>query len=56
LLIIKDLLYADKFTISGAKKQLLKMKGGESQPGRDATQEKFIEIKKGLLQIRKMLS
>lgn len=56
LLIIKDLLYADKFTISGAKKQLLKMKGSESQPGRDAIQEKFIEIKKGLLQIRKMLS
>ncbi len=55
LLIIKNLLYADKFTISGAKKQLLKMKGGESQLGRDSMQEKFREIKKGLLQIRKIL-
>jgi hypothetical protein len=56
LLIIKNLLYVDKFTISGAKKQLLKMKGGESQPDRDRIQEKFTEIKKGLLQIRKILS
>ncbi len=54
LLVIKDLLYADKFTISGAKKQLLKMKSG-SQEGRDAVQEKFIEIKKGLLQLKEML-
>ena len=56
LLIIKDLLYADKFTISGAKRQLLKMKGGGSQQSGDAIQEKFVEIKKGLLQIRKMIS
>ena len=56
LLIIKDLLYADKFTISGAKRQLLKMKGSGSQRSGDTSQEKFIEIKKGLLQIRKMLS
>lgn len=56
LLIIKNLLYTDKFTISGAKRQLLKMKGDGAQPGRDPIQEKFTEIKKGLLQIRKMIS
>jgi DNA-binding transcriptional MerR regulator len=56
LMIIKNLLYTDKFTISGAKRQLLKMKGGGAQPVRDPIQEKFTEIKKGLLQIRKMIS
>jgi len=56
LLIIKNLLYSDKFTISGAKRQLLKMKRGETQPDRDSMQEKFAEIKKELLQIRKMIS
>jgi DNA-binding transcriptional MerR regulator len=56
LLIIKNLLYSDKFTISGAKRQLLKMKRGGTQPDRDSIQEKFAEIKKGLLQIRKMIS
>ena len=35
LLIIKNLLYDDKFTISGAKKQLLKMKRGGTQADRD---------------------
>ena len=56
LMIIKNLLYTDKFTISGAKRQLLKMKGSGAQPVRDPIQEKFREIKKGLLQIRKMIS
>jgi DNA-binding transcriptional MerR regulator len=56
LLIIKNLLYTDKFTISGAKRQLLNTKGGETQPDRDSIQERFAEIKKGLLQIRKMIS
>ena len=56
LLIIKKLLYGDGFTISGAKKQLLKMKRGGAEQDRDDVQEKFAEIKKGLLQIRRMIS
>ena len=56
LMIIKNLLYTDKFTINGAKRQLLKMKGSGAQPARDPIQDKFTEIKKGLLQIRKMIS
>jgi DNA-binding transcriptional MerR regulator len=56
LLIIKDLLYSEKFTISGAKRQLAKMKRGGTEPYRDSIQEKIAEIKKGLLQIRKMVS
>jgi DNA-binding transcriptional MerR regulator len=56
LLIIKDLLYSEKFTISGAKRQLAKMKRGGTEPDRDSIQEKIAEIRKGLLQIRKMVS
>jgi len=54
LLIIKNLLYADKFTISGAKKQLLKMR--ERMVQSDKAHERLGEIKKGLLQIRKIVS
>jgi DNA-binding transcriptional MerR regulator len=56
LLIIKNLLYTDKFTISGAKKQLLKMKEVMAQPDKDREKKRLIEIKKGLLQIKKILS
>jgi DNA-binding transcriptional MerR regulator len=56
LLIIKNLLYHDRFTISGAKRQLLKMKKRETQQDPDYVQEKIAEIRKGLLQIKKMIS
>ena len=56
LLIIKNLLYTDKFTISGAKKQLLKMREGTVQFDKDCNRERLGEIKKGLLQIRKIVS
>ena len=56
LLIIKNLLYADRFTISGAKKQLLKMKGDLTQTHEDLNRKRLIEIKKGLLQIKKIVS
>ena len=56
LLIIKKLLYSEKFTISGAKKQLLKMREGMAQSDKDCERERLDEIKKGLLQIRKIVS
>jgi DNA-binding transcriptional MerR regulator len=56
LLIIKNLLYADKFTISGAKKQLLKIREGMAQADQTCERERLGEIKKGLLQIRKIVS
>jgi DNA-binding transcriptional MerR regulator len=56
LLIIRNLLYADKFTISGAKKQLLKIREGAAQPDQDREKKRLIEIKKRLLQIRKIVS
>ena len=56
LLLIKDLLYTERFTISGAKKQLLKMKGDRAKQEKDHREETFAEVKKGLLQIKKILS
>lgn len=56
LLIIKNLLYTDKFTISGAKKQLLKMRERMLQSDQAHERERLGEIKKGLLQIRKIVS
>jgi len=56
LLIIKNLLYAERFTISGAKKQLLKMKGEVTRADEDRDRKRLVEIKKGLLQVRKIMS
>ncbi len=56
LLTIKNLLYDEKFTINGAKKQLLKMKAGFEQSCSDNDRKRLVEIKKGLLQVRKMVS
>jgi len=56
LLIIKNLLYAERFTISGAKKQLLKMKGEVTRADENRDRKRLIEIKKGLLQVRKIMS
>jgi len=55
LLTIKNLLYADRFTISGAKKQLLKMKGEATRTYEERDRNRLIEIKKGLLQVRKIV-
>ena len=56
LLIIKTLLYTDKFTINGAKKQLSKIKKDAARPDKDCEKKRLIEIKKRLLQIRKLVS
>lgn len=56
LLNIKNLLYIDRFTISGAKKQLLKMKGEAARESENHNRKRLIEIKKGLLQVRKIVS
>lgn len=56
LLIIKNLLYAERFTISGAKKQLLKMKGELTRAHEDHDRKRLVEIKKGLLQVRTIVS
>ncbi len=59
LLIIRELLYQQRFTISGAKKQLMKMLSDEEpvEPVRVADQhDKLLLIKKELQQIRKIVS
>ena len=57
LVIIKNLLYTENFTISGAKKQLLQRMEAEAVcTDEDKNRERLIEIKRGLQQIRNMLS
>lgn len=54
LLTIRNLLYQQRFTINGAKQQLMKMRDLEESA--DTENEKLIYIKKELEQIRKIMS
>jgi len=56
LLLIKNLLYNEKFTIRGAKNQLLKMRGIINQSNIIHERERLEKIKKELLQIKKLVS
>lgn len=55
LLTIRNLLYQQRFTISGAKKQLMKMREAP-EAVEDSRQNRLILIKKELQQIREMMS
>jgi DNA-binding transcriptional MerR regulator len=55
LLTIRNLLYQQRFTISGAKKQLLKMRESPVETG-ETHLDKLVLIKKELQRIRKMIS
>ncbi|MDD4356421.1 MAG: MerR family transcriptional regulator [Smithellaceae bacterium] len=54
LLTIRNLLYQQRFTINGAKQQLMKMRDQDESTA--TASEKLIYIKKELEQIRKILS
>ncbi|MDO8722304.1 MAG: MerR family transcriptional regulator [Syntrophales bacterium] len=57
LMVIKNLLYTDRFTISGAKKALLKKRPEETAcTGANRDRKELIEVKRRLQQIRDMLS
>jgi len=56
LLTIKDLLYAQRFTIDGAKKQLAKMRGDVEPEGKSFDQEKLLLIKHELQKIKNIIS
>ena len=53
---IRDLLYFQRFTIDGAKKQLSKMRGKEEPEKVDDEEEKLILIKRELQQIKNIIS
>lgn len=53
LLVIKNLLYTDKYTISGARRQLSKLKGEVVRDDHDLNL--LIEIKNGLREIRDII-
>jgi DNA-binding transcriptional MerR regulator len=56
LLMIRKLLYEENFTINGARKRLLRMRGEGALAGR-GTRERFLdEIEKGLRRIREIVS
>lgn len=55
LLTIRNLLYQQRFTISGAKKQLLKMREAPKETP-ETHLDKLVLIKKELQLIRKMIS
>ncbi|MGV8058696.1 MAG: MerR family transcriptional regulator [Smithellaceae bacterium] len=56
LLTIRNLLYLQRFTIDGAKKQLAKMRGEGGQELGVNDHEKLLLIKRELQQIRNMIS
>jgi DNA-binding transcriptional MerR regulator len=56
LLTIRNLLYTQRFTIDGAKKQLYKMRGNGELENENCEKQKLIRIKQELQQIRKMIS
>ena len=56
LLTIRNLLYTQRFTIDGAKKQLYKMRGNGELENKNCEKQKLIRIKQELQQIRKMIS
>jgi DNA-binding transcriptional MerR regulator len=56
LVSIRDLLYFQRFTIDGAKKQLLKIRVKEKPEKGDEEEEKLILIKRELQQIKDIIS
>jgi DNA-binding transcriptional MerR regulator len=56
LLTIRDLLYSQRFTIDGAKKQLAKMRGEPDQESNVINKEKLLLIKRELQEIRNIIS
>jgi DNA-binding transcriptional MerR regulator len=56
LLTIRNLLYTQRFTIDGAKKQLYKMRGNNGElETENSEKQKLIRIKQELQQIRKII-
>ncbi len=56
LLIIRDLLYSQRFTIDGAKKQLAKMQHEAHPETKVSDRGKLLTIKHELEQIRRLIS
>ena len=56
VLTIRDLLYLQRFTINGAKKQLTKMRGESEPESKVIDRDKLLLIKQELQQIRNMIS
>ncbi len=55
LLTIKNLLYTEGFTIAGARKRLMELKRESPRNGKEDDRKKLLDIKKGLLELKKMI-
>lgn len=55
LLLIKDLLYNKKFTINGARQRLSQLRRSATAAEEPEETGRLAEIKKGLLELRKMI-
>ena len=57
LLTIRNLLYAQRFTIDGAKKQLIKTRDNREQENNNSSEkERLAQIKQELMEIRAMIT
>lgn len=56
LLLIRRLLYEERFTIDGAKKQMNRLKGDASPDGDTTDRERLGRIKEGLLELRDIIN
>jgi DNA-binding transcriptional MerR regulator len=56
LLLIQRLLYKERFTIDGAKKQLVRLRGDASQDSTATDRERLGKIKEGLLELRNIIN
>jgi DNA-binding transcriptional MerR regulator len=56
LLLIRELLYKENFTINGARKQLRKIRGEEGIFAKDGREDILVRIENGLRQIRDLVS
>lgn len=55
LLTIRDLLYSQRFTINGAKKQLARLRGNDVPEAKSDDREKLLFIKQELQQIKNLI-
>lgn len=55
LVMIRKLLYEDRFTVEGAKRQLARLRGDAAPDGAATDRERLARIKAGLLELRGMI-
>ena len=55
LVTIRKLLYEERFTLEGAKRQLARLRGDAAPDGGETDRERLARIKAGLIDLRRMI-